>query len=257
MDEWGRAAIWSVSPALYRTVQLQDPRIAAEISSAPVGSAPGFVFDRKRREPLTFGCFAGVRRWSFHSLSLSGWTAPVPRDQVRLKLDAPDGVREAAFTADGRNIITAGTKGGRNAVWNRETGAGPRDAGRMRPGMLPLADASVLAGGDDKKQDGELLAPGESKKGIRSARGRFFIGCCRNETVVWDLSSRRKALFMRNGDRTVLFAPDEKDVITQAGQVYSLDPAWYLRYACRMLREGDRRQAADFCLPVQGGLKAR
>jgi hypothetical protein len=47
------------------------------------------------------------------------------------------------------------------------------------------------------------------------------------------------------------FAPDEKDLVTPSDvasyAVYSLEPSWYLRRACRMLRASDRPQTVALC----------
>ena len=66
ITEAGRGYIYDLSETeLRRRRSIQDPWFVTDISALKAGLKPAFRFDRHGRELVTFGCFAGVRRWSW------------------------------------------------------------------------------------------------------------------------------------------------------------------------------------------------
>ena len=234
---------------LARQVSMQDPQCPAE-SDGKLGQMPRFTVSRNALELVTFGCFAGLRRWSFEDSV--DWMF---RDHARLVVKGGGTGREiegAAFGRDGRSIVTR-TEDRGLAVLDRETGAALRrvPAATAAP---PLLVASRIVG---TTEESETLGAAEAARGTHSASRRLVVSCCRNPAAVWDVAEGRRLITMRGGSAVVQFAPDEQDVIAfveprsfGAGRsytVYSLDPAWYFRRACQMLSSAARPQAAEWC----------
>jgi hypothetical protein len=72
MTETGRVSIRAVD-TLQKIRAMQDPEYFATSGDAATANIqPGFVFDQRGRQLVTFGCFAGLRRWSFSTDGFGG-----------------------------------------------------------------------------------------------------------------------------------------------------------------------------------------
>jgi WD40 repeat protein len=246
ITEAGRAYVQDFDgKRLAKRLALQDPQFATGLSAQKSRLKPAFTFDRRGRELVTFGCFAGARRWSWSDEGFSSGMRGHARLVVREEA-TPFTAGKIAFTADNQRLVTE-SKSGRRSVWDRQSGD------RVRNTLLHQRTALAVTDPPDLKYHEATpgltsLPPGKLDDGILSPGGRFFAKCCPSE--VWDVTDRRKVLAFATAMRGVLFAPDDKDVLTAAEgtfSMYSLDPAWYLARACRMVRESDRQQTAAYC----------
>jgi hypothetical protein len=234
---------------LARQVSVQDPQCPTE-SDGKRGQMPHFTVSSNALELVTFGCFAGLRRWSFSDSA--DWTF---RDHARLVVYGRGSGREiegAAFGLDGRTIVTRTEDRGLAAL-DRETGS-PLRRMPAAASATPLLGASRIVG---TTVESETLGPAEASRGMHSPSRRLVVSCCRNPAAVWDAAEGRRVITMRRGSAVVQFAPDELDLVAyvepsafgarRSYAVYSLDPAWYLRRACLMLSEAARPQGAEWC----------
>jgi hypothetical protein len=247
MTETGRLSIRDAE-SLRRRTSVQDPQFTVSVDTTRADRTPGFTTKRNGQELelVTFGCFAGLRRWSFRSDHI-----PSFRDHARLVLTGggvAEGRTGAAFTGDGRAIVSR-TAEGRTAAWDRESGTRLRALPRGSRGVRLLEPWTARPSGTEEQ--GPLLSPRELAGGTQSHSRRLAVSCCRTPAAVWDTTERHRIVTMRTGSATVQFAPDERDVLTFGGlgtyAVYSLEPAWYLRRACQLLTPAGLQQAGRWC----------
>jgi hypothetical protein len=229
---------------LARQVSVQEPQCPAE-ADGKRAQMPHFTVSRNQLELVTFGCFAGLRRWSF--ANSAEWAF---RDHARLVLYGGGIGRDiegAAFGRDGRTMVTKTEDGGLTAL-DRETGSALSRV-PAAASAAPLLGASRIVG---TTVESERLGTAEASRGTHSPSGRLVVSCCRNPAAVWDAAQGRRLITMRRGSAVVQFAPDEHDLIAfveprvfgapRSYAVYSLDPAWYFRRACLMLSDAARRR---------------
>jgi WD40 repeat protein len=234
---------------LARQVSVQEPQCPAE-SEGKRAQMPHFTVSPNQLEMVTFGCFAGLRRWSF--ADSVEWAF---RDHARLVVYGGNGreIEGAGFGRDGRTIVIR-TEDRDLAALDRQTGSPLRRVPAAASAATPLLGASRIVG---TTVESETLGSAEASRGTHSPSGRLLVSCCRNPAAVWDAAEGRRLITMRRGSAVVQFAPDEQDLIAfvephrfgarRSYTVYSLDPTWYFRRACLMLSDAARPQAAEWC----------
>jgi TIR domain/WD domain, G-beta repeat len=261
ITEAGRTYVLDLAnTAMQRRRALQDPRFVTGSSAQKAGVKPAFAFDRRGRELVTFGCFAGVRRWSWSTdrfqdpdiLRLAWVGDPlrnVLRDQARLILQDERplfSTKGAAFSADNRFVVTEDDKGGR-VVWDRKRGGHPPSSIQSLE-IVTAGKPAVLEHQEPSESIQLELRADDLDKGVRSPSGALLANCC--PPTVWSVADRRRMLTLPKSAMTIQFAPDEKDLAASSPSgyaVFSLDPAWYLLQACQILRDSDRGQTGALC----------